>query len=373
MRTRLIAFWQHHPFRFTLGLALLVRLCLWAVACLGTLFPVQDGRFPLVDALGRHYRTLSPPCLDLLLRWDAPFYLELAAHGYAPPNGPFHVAFFPLYPLGIAALSGLGLPPVAAALVLANGCDLLAWWLFADLLRRRLPPAQALAGLLLFAFFPGRQFAFCAYSEGPFLLLAIGAFCLYERRQVALAAGLCALASAVRPPGLAVGLALGLEGAVGVWRRQPGYRWRQLLPLALAPLGLLAFMAHLQVQVGDPLAFMHIQHEWGRRLQPPWAILFSHGEWFDHLSLYFAGAVGWHMVRRRAPVRDLAFVALCLAPAVASGSIKSMLRFVGVCFPLFIALPELRPSRRQLVLYLLLTLFVGLLLAFKLGRGANVV
>ncbi len=56
-------------------------------------------------------------------RWDAAWYLVIAHYGYRLDLGPFtssRTAFFPLYPLGLGAISSLGVPPIAAGVLLST-------------------------------------------------------------------------------------------------------------------------------------------------------------------------------------------------------------------------------------------------------------
>ncbi len=56
-------------------------------------------------------------------RWDAVWYLVIAHYGYRPELASFgtgpRAAFFPLYPLGVRALSEMGAPPIAAGVALS--------------------------------------------------------------------------------------------------------------------------------------------------------------------------------------------------------------------------------------------------------------
>ena len=58
-------------------------------------------------------------------RWDAAWYLVIAHYGYRPDLGTAtaqRAAFFPLYPLGVRAISALAVPPVLAGVLLFAGC-----------------------------------------------------------------------------------------------------------------------------------------------------------------------------------------------------------------------------------------------------------
>ncbi len=65
-------------------------------------------------------------------RWDSAWYLVIAHYGYRPELGSYtsaRDAFFPLYPLGLHALSDLGLPAGAGRrAVLAGGVRLALYW-----------------------------------------------------------------------------------------------------------------------------------------------------------------------------------------------------------------------------------------------------
>src|SRR5438552_17729241 len=55
-------------------------------------------------------------------RWDSSWYLVIAHYGYRPDLGAFtsaRAAFFPLYPLGLHAITFLGSPPVLAGVLLS--------------------------------------------------------------------------------------------------------------------------------------------------------------------------------------------------------------------------------------------------------------
>jgi hypothetical protein len=108
---------------------------------------------------------------DLLVRtharWDSGNYLNIAMHGYTlahcvpRPTSPFTsadwcgtVGWFPLYPLGMRLLHGLGLSHPRAGLLLAELSALgslgLLWWLL-----EASPCPANLACLALAAVFPG--------------------------------------------------------------------------------------------------------------------------------------------------------------------------------------------------------------------------
>jgi hypothetical protein len=354
------------------------------VAMVGCFYQIEPGRFGSVDTRGMGYRQIPCQAVDIWCRWDADFYLRIAAQGYGDSVGSLRAAFFPLYPACIRLLhQGLGIPWLWAGLGLANLFDGLAWLGLAAFFRLRLAPRQAQLAWLAFAIFPTRNFGFSIYSEGLFLLLSVGAFLAWEKRRFGLAGLCCALVSATRPQGICVGAALGLDALWAAFQAR-----RQQQPVAVAPLfaaaagllGMGAYMVFLQQRFADPLAFLHLQQVWRRSLSLPWTTLLAHGEPLNHLVLWGAG-LGWvQMLRRRAPVRDCAYVALSLLGPLLSGSVQSTPRFVGMLFPLFEAAGRVdgRRGNRFLArlgwrLYWPTAVIFCLIMAFKLGQGGRVV
>ena len=72
-------------------------------------------------------------------RWDANYYLDIAARGaYVPGNQ--EVAFFPLYPMALGLVAKLGFSLVTAGYIVSNVTALAGFLLFTRLCRRDLTP-----------------------------------------------------------------------------------------------------------------------------------------------------------------------------------------------------------------------------------------
>ena len=227
--------------------------------------------------------------LDDLCVWDCAWYRTIIEEGYdlAPgiryrPGGA-NWAFFPLQPLGIAALHTLfGLPTLVAGFLLSNlyiliaalaarplfGANIRAYWLWVFALL--IGPFSVLFSTL--------------HTESLFILLTVLTLVALQRRRYLHAGGWAALLSATRVTGVLMGIAI-LVSAIADQRRD-GTPWRQipgrLLPdadlvlgLCLAPLGLFCYMAYLQLLSGDGLAFLHIQRAWGRDVGQPLSALWQ--------------------------------------------------------------------------------------------------
>lgn len=251
-------------------------------------------------------------------RWDASWYLVIAHWGYRPDLGAFTAsrdAFFPLYPLGLRGLGWLGLPLIVAGVLISllalslalYGIHRLTTLELASIARPRSGSARAGTGgladadaarlaVMLTAFAPMAFFLSAVYSEALYLALSVGLFYAARRGRFALVGVLAALAGATRSTGIVLllpALVLYLYGpredrapdrplARGL---SPRYRVRKdVLWLALAPVGLLLYMLYLGVAGGDALAPFHAQDVWGRHFAGPYL-----GVW-DGVQAAFEGA-----------------------------------------------------------------------------------
>ena len=123
---------------------------------------------------------------DVWARWDSVWFLRIAAHGYGEAHG-VAAAFYPLYPL---TLAGVGRASSAATTwspgsSSRSAAAVAAFVLLYRLTETRLGADGARRAVLYLAVFPMALFLGAVYSESMFLALAIGAFLLGERRQLA--------------------------------------------------------------------------------------------------------------------------------------------------------------------------------------------
>jgi hypothetical protein len=227
--------------------------------------------------------------LDGWFQFDAGWYYDIAAHGYSyVPGQQSSIAFFPTYPMAVRALGALlGDYQVAGSVIgITSGAG--AVLLFGVWVWRRLPRAGALTAIAMVMVYPYAFFLYGAmYADSLFLLTALGAFLLLERRMYWLAGLVGALATAGRPVGIAVTIGLVVRmlelraqdrargSAPG--RPQTGPltgdlvadrpRWRELLGaitavrwreagVLLSGAGLLSWAVYLWVEFGNPLAFV---------------------------------------------------------------------------------------------------------------------
>ena len=241
-----------------------------------------------------------PSLLDAYARYDSGWYHSIASKGYfyAGPDVQSSVAFFPAYPFAVRVVGFAVGNLVVAGVLVTLVCGLGVAVLFHRWVTAFLGERTAAYALLLLSCYPFAFYLFgVMYSDALFLVAVLGAFVLIERDKPLLAGLAGIVATAARPVGVAVCLALvlrvlelrlvlpgGREAALAapasVADRPPpiadprGVRL-PLLPrrvdlgalrslrfadfgVLLSVLGLVGFMALLWVRFDEPLAFTKV-------------------------------------------------------------------------------------------------------------------
>jgi hypothetical protein len=344
------------------------RLLVWTVG-VGTVatlgFGPTRGAFDppgVTRGFGRLGDLLAAPAA----RWDSAWYLVIAHYGYRPELGSYtsaRDAFFPLYPLGLHALSDIGLQAVLAGVLFSLAAFAVALYCLHRLTTLELAGSGRLgsadiAGLtvLVTALAPMAFYFSAVYSESLYLALSVGLFLCARRGRWAWAGVLGMLAVATRSTGLVLALPalmLYLYGpradrppdlarvqlprpthrpgtrairSIGE-RLRPRYRLRaDVLWLALLPAGLGLYMAYLGLSGGDTLAPFHAQGIWGRHFAGPYG-----GVW-DGVRAALQGARQL-LSGQRAHVY---YPAATGSPFVAAGHNLMGLAFLLVAVPLFV-------------------------------------
>ena len=205
-----------------------------------------------------------------LLVWDAGWFLRVAVdgypHGYTYEAGVLQgneLAFFPVYPMLIRLVAGLGIEPHTAALVVSwlasFGAAVAVHLLGTSLHNKR--TGWALVAICFSA--PVSIVFSMAYSEGIFLALVAGMLVAAHRR-VWWAAGLLGLLTALtRPTGAAAAVALAVAALMAV-RESRAKAWQPITAAVVALAGVPLFLAWVGWRVGDPAAWFRIQAAgWG--------------------------------------------------------------------------------------------------------------
>jgi hypothetical protein len=316
------------------------RLLVW-IAGMGTVLAFGFG--PLRKAFDppgvtRGFGWLGDLLAAPAARWDGAWYLVIAHYGYRPDLGAYtssRTAFFPLYPLGLSAISHLGVPPVLAGVLLSLLALALALYGIHRLTTLELahagraplarPSGDEVARLavMVTAFAPMAFYLSAVYSESLYLALSVGVFWCARQGRWAWVGVLGALAAATRSAGVVLMLPavmLYLYGPredrapdyrpeerprasgdsptrfyLGAWfwlraasrRRVSGPRYklrRDFMWLGLVPAGLGLYMTYLALSGGDALLPFHAQDVWGRHFAGPYL-----GVW-DGAKAAFEGA-----------------------------------------------------------------------------------
>jgi mannosyltransferase PIG-V len=249
----------------TLGYFVFTRLTLFIIAACAIRIVPAGIQPPTETYLGK---SLS---LATWIRWDAWWYLSVVERGYwFDPQGKSNVAFFPVFPLVIKALTALIGNQVVAGLLVANAAALALTVAFWTWVRHEAGPVAAERATLWLLVFPFSFFFHTIYAESLFFLLVTLGFLAAGRGNWAMAGLWGGLAAATRPMGVllfpAFAWSLYVDWRAGL-RIQPA-RW---LALFLVPAGLLAYMTYLWVAFGNPLAFWQA-HVVGWNVRPQWSL-----------------------------------------------------------------------------------------------------
>ena len=376
---------------------LLVALAAYlAVALLGHSIALGPGAY--------HLRGTENVLLDVFgSRWDTGFYVSIVEEGYRFEGVQLpSVAFFPLLPLLMRLLLPLVGDAVIAGLLVANGALLFASLLFYRLVAMQWGESLAERALWYLLIFPTAFFGSAIYSESLFLLAAIGALYSARRGRWGIAAVFAFGAGLARLVGLIVAPMLLLEwlrqrraaagepatvGPPGRLQATPTAIAATLAAVLAAPAGLLAYMAYLWRDFGDPLAFAHAAAAWERQPRPPgetlvallrpppggWLQALRAGalplnDWFDLGIVLFFLATAFMLLYRQQWVEGL-FVWLGVMLPISSGLLMSQRRYVWVLFPVYVLLARWgrRPWADRLITALFLSLQVLFIVLFANG------
>ncbi len=277
--------WLEHPALRALVAIALLATHLGLIGAAGQRFKLPFNRAP-ADApafqpADAGFGSGAPRSWNRMLvsRWDSQYYIGTAIRGYSlcPPEDlrgkplkalmgrcAFH--FYPGY-------SVLGLPLIKAGLAADHALfavSLLASFLLLYLwtgptLRERLGTGQTYLSLLLFNAYTTGFTLVTVQTEPVTLLCGLGAFLLFSRKQLVLAALVAGAAGTFRVTGSTVGLALcvGLVGVALAGGSEPP--WRRWLKCGLIGLlagwGQLAVFAYFWLRYADPLLYVHSHAE----------------------------------------------------------------------------------------------------------------
>ena len=267
--------------------------------------------------------------------WDSIFYIGIAGQGYHVEPivlGYRDWAFFPAFPVLIRTVSLLtGGDLALAGMLAANGALLAGLLLTGIAIAEQEDAGTAPVAQSLVALAPGAVAFGMAYSDSLALAASAGLYVAARHRRRWLAGLLFALVTLTRPPGILLGVPL----AIVLWeqadRKTVRAIVRQLAPLALGPVALLAFAAFQGVALGDPLAFLHAQADWDRPSTRP-ASAFLSGVLGLSFAVYTVLAV--LLLRSRLPWGAKAVGLTAYLSVLVSGRMLSNARYVAIGWPI---------------------------------------
>ncbi|HVB25380.1 MAG TPA: mannosyltransferase family protein [Ktedonobacteraceae bacterium] len=373
------------PIRDILWLFLLTRLLLVLVTYFG---------FVLLTAP----KYLSTPVNIVGLftswnQWDGANYVRIAQFGYMTH---FDVAFFPLFPLLIAAIAyPLGSwSYLAVGMVLSNAALLGAMFVLYQLAVDIAGEQVGRRTLLYLTIFPTALFFFAPYNESLFVLLIAGGFLALRRQHWWLAGILGMLAALTRSAGLLFVIPYLIE----VWiSRESITAGRQrlllrLFPVVLIPLGTVLYSIYCWHIQGNPIAYVSVESHWGRQTTWPWmgivqafvSLFWSQpfGSFYEAhtlldlsatLGFIFLAIKGWRWLRLSYSVWiAILLLFTLLSPSLSAGdALVSNQRLVLEMFPAFITLAMLgakHPRVHQALILVFPVLLATLSLLFVMGR-----
>jgi hypothetical protein len=321
-------------------------------------------------------------------QWDSGWYFAIATGGYGYiPGRQSTIAFFPTYPLVMRAVATVGLNAYVAGIVVTVAAGAAATRLFFGWLSARLTPAGAWAALGLMLLYPYAFFLYGAvYPTALFVLTIVGAFVLLEHDHPWLAGLVGALATAARPTGVVLVVALAVRAVER--RRSAGepVTWRDAGVL-VSVLGLAAFCVYQWRKFGDPFTFITIQSAWdqesGLRTWLKFRFFEDLGTLADrnilgslsylaHPVLTFGALALVPRVFRRFGYGYGTYALLAvLVPAVSTKNFFGMARYLLAAFPIFAVAGELlaeRPRLAKVVYPALAVVLVALTAAYSQGQ-----
>ena len=285
--------------------------------------------------------------------------------------------FFPLYPLLVRLGCGLTSEYLICGALLSNSLFFIAL-IQLHKLATSLGHDESTASRAVFytAIFPASYFFSLPVPEALYLCLVVGSFLAAAHGRWWAAGMIGVFASATRLSGVLLLPAL----ALFYGQRTKGPLWRRdLMWLALVPVGLLVFMLFLWRITGNPLACVDAIAAWERpggiflltlydylkhplRIIEPWNFRALN---FGAAILAFGAAYFWAR-RKQWALATFAFLAILLP--LSSGTLHSTARYVAVIFPVFLALAVAgrRPRVDQTIRAVFLVLFALMTLGYSL-------
>lgn len=374
----------HTQVLIVITVVVLWRIMLFWLSYSADLFLVYQPSFPYFNILDL---TGFPRWLYSWANFDGVHYLRIADAGYK--GGALIQAFFPVYPLLLRAIADFfSLSFFVAGMIVSNLMFLLLCITFFVYVAQRFTVQLAWRSLLVLLLFPSSFFFVGVYTESFFITTCILAF-LFARNKWWLWAGvMIIIASATRVVGILLLPALTVDlffQTYKITRETTIYevfekildlvktQWYNIILILAGALGLTSYMGYLWQHYQDPLYFFHVQSEFSagrqeqiislpqvvyRYVKILWTVRPLDWKYYAYaqelfLSLSAFALIIYGLIHRKYKIKisELVFCFSALLLPTMTGTFSSMTRYVLVCFPLFILIPQILKKRWQFALY----------------------
>jgi Gpi18-like mannosyltransferase len=284
--------------------------------------------------------------------FDGIHYLHIASSGYFQ----YGEAFFPLYPIIISTFSKV---LFTRGETIGMFVSLISFFIGLMVFYKMLYTENTLKAkwaIVLLLVFPTSFFFGAVYSESLFFVLSVSALYFIKQKKWLVAGLFGALASSTRIFGVVIML-FGIFEYLKCYKKS--LNWYAIVGIIIVPIGLIVYMNFLWYRTGDPLAFMHVQSEFGANRSNVPIILLPQVVWryikiiltaymkptpisylvsiSELVVTIFAFAVVW-VYRKSTELSYILFTCVILIIPTLTGTFSSMPRYVLSAFPLFMML-----------------------------------
>ena len=312
-------------------------------------FPLRDVVLPWFVA-----RLLVVPALVLsapgdrfysgaLLSMDGQWFRLIALDGYDLPytGGNWsEYPFFPLFPAIAGIPIRLGVPDTVALAGVAWIASLISCAGVHRLATTHLAPTTVRWSVWVFALAPGALSMVLGYSDALFLAGTVWALVAADSRRWLLAGVIAVCATASRPNGalVVVALLVAVVAARGGWRAAVSVS----VPSAVFLLG---WMAYLQSHVGDPFAFWVAKDAWVELtlfdvLSDPLGSRLA----LTHAVVFLVAATAYLARFRHQPASWAALTLVIVVPPMLLG-VVGLARYAVLAFPMQLAVADVLAKR----------------------------
>jgi len=335
----------------TIFLTWLIIVNFFAYLALNRLNLNSDTAYPWMSAAP----AISSIATSVHARWDSLWYLDIAHNGYSYKGvGQLsNLVFLPLYPLLIKVVSFVTLQNYVLAGWLVSAISLFfALFMLSKIVKefhKSIDPFLPVAFLLIF---PTAFFLNTVYSESLFLFLSLAVFYFALKRNFLWAGIFGFLAALTRVTGVLLFIPVIWEYFSSMSEKGRPFRFRDLTPAFLIPLGTAVFMFYEYLKFGDFYLMAKVESWWGRGL----GISYNHFVFLtsaaranfivDFMILIFTIVVAIFVFKRLRISYGLYLVSFLLVIFL-SGTLMSVGRYVLVLFPIYILAASLKNKYLQ--------------------------